>query len=567
MLLFFALAIAPTASGEEHTAGFLVVAPDRGFLGNQEVRTVFDEFKSVYPRSALAFVGRDYNGIGSEYSEYLHRAISELKQAAASEVIALPLFLSNADPVLAKVTAHLPAYPGAKPIRWAPPMADSYLIGQALLDRVEALSREPEQERLVLVGFGANNQASEIAMRADLEKLLRYITRYKRFKEARVVLYYDRAAAEADKKNKEADQAILETAAKEGRTLAVLAAIGPKFDQTMALTTRFGDQFSELDVAYGREELLPHPNVLLWLKKTANSYLSASSSEIGVVIMPHGATQPYNDAVESVITPMRSRYRIEMAYGMGDPTVIQQAVSRLEQQGVRRIIFVRMYALAHHLKDRTEYILGLSDTAASGHDDHDHIPPPQIRSAALFITFGGYEEYPRIAEVLHARIVEVSTNPAHETVILVSHGDKSDEANAQWLSIMNANIERLRKDPHCSQLKAIHAATVREDWPEKRETAVAEVRRLIQESAQTGSVLLIADRLYGSGPYKKLFNGLDFTLNEKGLVHPVLANWLDENIGQIAVTLARPLAPPAHPTLPASPRTKETVHVETFSPR
>ncbi|MER3423511.1 MAG: hypothetical protein C4293_10025 [Nitrospiraceae bacterium] len=67
---------------------------------------------------------------------------------------------------------------------------------------------------------------------------------------------------------------------------------------------------------------------------------------------------------------------------------------------------------------------------------------------------------------------------------------------------------------------------------------MAEVRRLIQESAQTGSVLLIADRLYGSGPYKKLFNGLDFTLNEKGLIHPVLTTWLEEGIERLSRVLA-----------------------------
>ncbi|MER3425500.1 MAG: hypothetical protein C4293_21950 [Nitrospiraceae bacterium] len=52
--LFFACVTATAAHGREHAAGFLVIAPDRGFLGNQEIRAVFDEFKSAYPRSALA---------------------------------------------------------------------------------------------------------------------------------------------------------------------------------------------------------------------------------------------------------------------------------------------------------------------------------------------------------------------------------------------------------------------------------------------------------------------------------------------------------------------------------
>ena len=76
-------------------------------------------------------------------------------------------------------------------------------------------------------------------------------------------------------------------------------------------------------MTYTGEELAPHPNLLLWLKKTANRYVPATSAEIGVIIMPHGANQPWNDAVEGASAPLKSRYALEMAYGMGDPELIQ----------------------------------------------------------------------------------------------------------------------------------------------------------------------------------------------------------------------------------------------------
>lgn len=532
------------ALAETKRTGFLIVAPDRGFLGNQEIQAVFQDFKKSYSPASLAWIGRDYNGVGTEYSTYLSRAIGELKGAGATEIVAIPLFLSNADPVLQKAITHLPAYVSPGMIRWAAPMADSYLTSQILLDRIEAMSQNPEQERLFLIGLGATNEASEAALKTDLEKLLSSITLRKRFKEAKTVVYYDREAKGAEQKNKAVDASIVEAAAKKGRTLAVLATMGPKFDQSMALTVWIGQKFKDLDVIYGGEELLPHPNVLFWLKKTANAYAPALPADMGVVIMPHGATQPWNDAVEQVIAPLKLRYRIELAYGMADPGVIQQAVSRLEQQGVRRIVFVRMYALAHHLKDRTDYILGLSDSSTlhghGGEHDRDAVPPPQIRSAALFAAFGGYEESPGIAEVLHERILEISRELSAETVILVAHGEKSDEGNAKWLSAMNTNIARLRQDSHCAKLKAIQAVTVREDWPELREKAVASVRELIKEGAQHGRALVIADRLYGAGPYRKLFDGLDYVLNDKGLAHPALTRWLEDGIKQTASTLMRP---------------------------
>jgi hypothetical protein len=218
------------------------------------------------------------------------------------------------------------------------------------------------------------------------------------------------------------DLLITETAVKKGRTLLVLGAIGPKFDRSMALNAWIRNKFSELDLVYGAHELITHPNLALWLKKTGTQYVAAAAAEVGVVIMPHGASQPYNDAVEEAIAPLQARYRIEMAYGMGDSYVIQQAVSRLEERSVRRIVFVRMYPLEHHLEERVKYILGLVPDLPT--HDHDLEPAAQVQSAALFSTFGGYENYPSIAEILHERIAEISRNPAQETVIIWPMGTR-----------------------------------------------------------------------------------------------------------------------------------------------
>ncbi len=161
------------------------------------------------------------------------------------------------------------------------------------------------------------DDASETALKADLDKLLAHVTRRKRFREVRAVVYYDREARSAEDKNKAVDTEIMRIIAKEGRTIAVPATIGPKFDQHMGLAAWIGRKFSELNIVYLGDELLPHPNVLLWVKKTANGYVPAVRNEIGVVIMPHGAAQPWNDAVERVIAPLTSRYRIEMALRHG----------------------------------------------------------------------------------------------------------------------------------------------------------------------------------------------------------------------------------------------------------
>ncbi|TKS60992.1 MAG: hypothetical protein EWM73_03034 [Nitrospira sp.] len=530
----------PASAAAPSKIGFLVVAPDRGFLGNQEVRSLVDEFKKSYTAS-LALVGRDYTGVESEYAAYLTRAAQELKQAGITEIVAIPLFLSEADPLLKRVMPLLPAYTDGLPVRWVHAMAHDYLIGQIVLDRVEALSEHPESERLIVVATGALDSSSETAIRRDTEKLVGYVTRYKHFREVEAVVYYDREAENAEERNAEIKAHLLAQMAQQGRTLLVPAFIGPKFDHAMSLTNWLDGQFKQTHVAYKPEELLPHPNVLLWLKKTANREAPLTASQIGVVIMPHGSTQPWNDAVETTILPLMAKYPIEMAYGMGDPLIIQDAVSRLEQRGIRRIVFVRMYALDHQMKPLTDYILGLSEHAPSdshgaGHE-HSATAPLQIRTAALFSTFGGYEQNPDIAQVLHKRIAELSKDPANESVLLLAHGEATDKGNDKWLAVMNQNIDRLRQDPHCAKLKTIKALTVREDWPKEREKAVAGVRATIEEASKHGRVLVIANRLYGSGPYKKMLHGLTYEINEKGLVDPILTRWLEDGMTRMTAEL------------------------------
>jgi hypothetical protein len=50
----------------------------------------------------------------------------------------------------------------------------------------------------------------------------------------------------------------------------------------------------------------------------------------------------------------------------------------------------------------------------------------------------------------------------------------------------------------------------------------------LEERAQDERGLVITDRLYGSGPYKRLLADPDYVLNENGLVHPIISRWLED---------------------------------------
>ena len=67
------------------------------------------------------------------------------------------------------------------------------------------------------------------------------------------------------------------------------------------------------------------------------------------------------------------------------------------------------------------------------------------------------------------------------------------------------------------------------------------VRALIHECNKSGRVLIISNRLYGPGPYPKLLADLDFELNGKGFLSPVIEQWLDQSIQQVTERLKGPV--------------------------
>lgn len=526
---FSSIAVASEVKSE---TGFLVVALDRGFLGNKETFELMSRFEQEYT-ARLALIGNESPGMEGKYEEYIRRAIEELEQHDINEIVVIPLFFSQADAVLNRFNPQLSSFVKSAQIRWAEPFGKSYLAAEILRDRIDSLSDDPPQERLVILGSGAHDEASESQIHHDLKQLAREATAGQAFREVITGVYYERTSdADLQKKNDELDYQVIRTAAKRGNTLVVPFAIGPKFDGHMSLEASMHRKFGEFDLAIG-ESILPHPDALTWLKRSANEYGPVSESKMAVLIMPHGSIQPYNDALEQVIAPLHRNYRIEMAYGMADPQVLKEAVNVVEREGYKRAVLVRMYALSGHMKAESDYILGVSrqPPVQDHHSGHASLPT-RVRTSLLFETFGGYEEDPATAGILRERILEISERPEQETVILLAHGSRGDKENARWIDVMNKNIAQIEQSLP-QPFRAIKAMTLREDWPELRNTSLTIIKDEIREGNKHGEVLIVSNRLYGSGPYQDLLKGLEFKMNGQGLVpHPALTHWLQQGIEQ-----------------------------------
>lgn len=523
----------PVFAAQNKKIGFMVIAEDRGFVGNNETVNLFNQFEREY-LSSLVFVGRKYDGIKSEYSEYIQKGISELDNKGVSEIVILPLFLSESNYILKMLRKNIPSYHFKGDIRWNRAMSGSYLIAQILLDSVNKLSKNPTEENLLLIGRGAIDEKSEKLVKEELEQLVNYIKKRKTYKSVQVGVYYSYNADEKIRKTKdnEVDEMVIHAAAKTGRTLLVPFVIGPKYSHMMSFTHFVERRFEDIDLIYHSDEILLHPNVLIWMKKAANAHIPISNNNpIGVVIMPHGATKPYNDAIEKTIQPLKKKYQVEMAYGMGDSISLQNAVSNLEGKGIKRIVFVRMYPSSDQFKEKTDYILGLDSRVP---EQWDGLIPSQVRTSAIINTFGGYEEDSLIAGIFLDRIKEVSKNPTEETIILLAHGGKNEQAEKLRNEKMDSHISWIQKQSN-PPFKKIIGMTLREDWPDKRAKALKEIKKVVKEGNSSGKVIIISNRLYGSGPYNHFLKGLEFEMNSKGLApHPNLTKWIEKGI-EIAV--------------------------------
>ena len=518
-----------TTTQTKNKTAFLVLAPDRGFVGNNETLSVFHKFEKEY-LAKIVFVGRKYDGINSDYSEYIQKELTSFDEMSVSNMVIIPLFLSRYNHILKEVKKNIHKYDFKGDIYWNETMSGSYLTSQILLDHVNKISRQPNQEKLLILGRGAIDEKSEILINKELEKLSNYIKKRKSFKSIQTGVYYSYNAQDKLRrlKDNEIDDLVIHTAAKRGDTLVIPFFIGTKYSNMMSLTHFFDRNFKDIDLILNSDEVLLHDNVLVWMKKAANKFIPFSNQEhIGVVIMPHGATKPYNDAVEKTIDPLKIKYKVEMAYGMGDDIAIQNAVSRLEKQGVKRIVFVRMYPTSDQLKEKTDYILGLSDRIP---EQWDGLIPRQIRASAIINTFGGYEEDKLIAGIFLDRIKEISEKPEEETIILLAHGVRDDEEEILRDNKMKTYINWIQKK-FTPPFKNIINKSLREDWPDKREIAMNAIKKVIAEGNKGGKVIIISNRLYGIDPYKHFLKGLKFEMGSKGLApHPNLTLWLSKGI-------------------------------------
>ncbi len=286
------------------------------------------------------------------------------------------------------------------------------------------------------------------------------------------------------------------------------------------------------------------------------------SQDTGVLVLAHGGSQEWNDTVIASTEPLKKQYKVEVAFGMANYVTMHNSIKSLEAQGVSEIVVVQLFIssyspiirqnryllgkrdslperpmpLMHHIKEYKKMMGIEEDSTGSSSGDHRFYMPKNLQpiptESDIKLT-PPLDDHPVVAEILHKRIQELSSDPANETVLLVAHGPNAEDDNKKWIETMESlshKIQSAQKEKG-TPYKQIYATTVRDDAPDEIfNQAKANLRALVRQTGRFGSVIVVPLFLSSGGREQaiaKRLEGLNFRWNGKTLLpDPQISNFL-----------------------------------------
>lgn len=512
---------------------WLVAAPDRGFVGNEEVRDAIATLPAGEETESVQVVFVTDEGTEAR----LDQALAALPDAAAP-VVLMPLYLSAAHPDMSLLRSWSSKQDGALLGRLFGGSEPALAALESSLRAIE----HPDQTALVVLGHGAKDAEQAAAMTPSLQRMLATAAEGVPFASTKVVIWDDSENMDAETlRAKLAMPTNPETA-----SLVVLPFhLGPKLDPMMGFTpglkraARDIEGLTVLDAGPA-----PQPAFEQWLARETARYRDLPPGKIGVVVHAHGARWQWNETMRQGAAALEDRYLVEYAFSMGDPDTLEHAIRHLEQRGAKAVVIVRVFSMADSFRDGIVRFIGQAwedcespaspDKAHQGmhgmHGGAMQAPHALLQTSLPVLTVGGIEDNPLFAKALYQRALAISEDPARETLILVAHGLGTADGNARW----KQNLESLRSQIQAlggDRFRAIEVALWSEDWPELRQSAIEHVRSMVEDAAAHDSrVLIVPARTLGQGPADRYLDGLDYTLGEGFAPHPLFAEWLDQQV-------------------------------------
>ena len=258
----------------------------------------------------------------------------------------------------------------------------------------------------------------------------------------------------------------------------------------------------------------------------------------GILLLAHGGRDEWNRHVLELAAQVESERPIEVAFGMASKRTIQDAVDRLAERNVTKIVAVPLFVSSHSsVMHATEYLLGNRDDAppemellgrmaarreaAGGTDgDPDFEWTTPVATTVPITVATALDSHELVADILMSRALDISDQPDEEVVVLVAHGPSSDEYNAVWLENMSVLAERMGRHADFSRIEYL---TVRDDAPDAvQDQATAELRAVVETAVREGKSVLVVPLLLSYGGIevgiRERLEGLQYRMAHRALL-------------------------------------------------
>lgn len=296
---------------------------------------------------------------------------------------------------------------------------------------------------------------------------------------------------------------------------------------------------------------------------------AVSSQDTGVLVLAHGGSEEWNEAVIEASEPLKKDHEVEVAFGMANYVTMHNGIKKLEEQDVSRIAVVQLFIssyspiirqnryllgkrdslperpmpLMHHIDEYKE-MHGIEDESSddSSKGRHRFYMPENLQpipTEAEIALASPLDDHPVVAKILQKRIQYLSSNPTNETVLLVAHGPNAEDDNKKWIETMESlsqKIQSLQKEQG-SPYKQIFATTVRDDASDEIfNQAKANLRALVRQSSQFGDVIVVPLFLSSGGREQAVadrLEGLDFKWSGKTLLpDSLITDFLRQSVNE-----------------------------------
>ena len=280
--------------------------------------------------------------------------------------------------------------------------------------------------------------------------------------------------------------------------------------------------------------------------------ISLQAQDTGVLVLAHGGSEEWNEAVIEAAGPLKKNHKVEFAFGMANYVTMRHGIEALEEKGASEIAVVqlfissyspiirqnryllgkrdslpdRMMPLMHHI-DEYKKMMNIEEDSSNRNSNHRFYMPENLQpipTKADISVAPPLDDHKVVAQILQKRIQTLSTDPANETILVVAHGPNAEDDNKKWIDTMESLTQKIQsvQQKDGTPYKQIFALTVRDDASDAVfNQAKAHLRTLVRQAGQNGDVIVVPLFLSSGGREQAVaerLEGLDFKWNGQTLL-------------------------------------------------